>query len=37
MVTYLPGTTVAIVNARWDALFAAGIPDHTILIGRCGS
>jgi hypothetical protein len=34
-VTYVPGTTVSAVNQAWQALFAAGIPSGTALLGRC--
>jgi hypothetical protein len=32
---YVPGTTIAVVNAAWNARFAAGIPANTPLIGKC--
>jgi hypothetical protein len=34
-VIFVPGTSVAAVNAGWHARFGAGIPQNTPLIGRC--
>ncbi len=34
-VTYIPGSTVAVANAPWNALFPDGIPYNTALVGRC--
>jgi hypothetical protein len=34
-IVYVPGTSVATVNAAWHAKFAGGIPPATPLIGRC--
>jgi hypothetical protein len=34
-VTYVPGTTIAAVNAGWDAKFPNGIPTGTALLARC--
>lgn len=34
---YVPGTTIAAVNAPWFADFALGIPTDTPLIGRCST
>lgn len=34
-VGYVPGAAVAIVNADWNARFAAGLPANTPILGRC--
>ena len=34
-VTFVPGTTIAAVNAAFTTLYAAGIPANTALIGKC--
>ena len=34
-VTFVPGTTIAAVNAGFTTLYAAGIPANTALIGKC--
>ena len=33
--TYVPGVTIAAVNAAWMALFPTSIPASTVIIGRC--
>ena len=35
-IAYVPGSAVAAVNARWNAVFTSGIPAGTPLIGKCG-
>jgi hypothetical protein len=35
--TYIPGASIAAVNAGWNARFPNGIPASTPLIGRCQS
>ena len=34
-VTFVPGTTIAAVNAAFTTLYATGIPANTALIGKC--
>ena len=34
-VTFAPAATVAAANASWNALFPAGIPSNTPIVGRC--
>lgn len=34
-VAYVPASTVAVVNAAWNAMFPSGIPANTPLIGKC--
>jgi hypothetical protein len=34
-IPFIPASTVVAVNAPWNALFAAGIPPNTGIIGRC--
>jgi hypothetical protein len=34
-IVYLPGTSVAAVNAAWNSLFPSGVPANTPLIGKC--
>lgn len=34
-IVYVPGTSVAAVNAGWNAMFPAGLPSNTPLIGKC--
>lgn len=33
--TYVPGVSIAAVNAGWNARFPNGVPSNTPLIGRC--
>ena len=35
-IVFIPSSTVQLVNAGWNALFADGIPAGTVLIGTCG-
>ena len=35
LVTYVPASTVALVNAGWLRLFPLGVPPSTALIGSC--
>jgi LysM repeat protein len=34
-VSYVPGATIAVVNAQWNEQFGEAIPPSTALIGRC--
>jgi len=34
-VVYVPGTSIAAVNADWNAMFPTSIPANTPFIGKC--
>ncbi|MEI6666497.1 MAG: hypothetical protein WCL53_10155, partial [Chloroflexota bacterium] len=35
-ITYIPGASIASVNASWDAKFGStGIPSGTVIVARC--
>lgn len=34
---YIPGASVAVLNAAWNQRFGGGIPTGTLLIGRCSA